>query len=424
MYDIEAGKAVWTKKINYNTNYIQQYAGMMIFTSAGKSFYIDPQTGNNEWEVENTILFVDPDYDIGIGYHNTKKNLLQGIDLKSGDVVWKRQINREYGWNDLRYLNDSVILLAAAGLHTINLKDGSGWSYDAVTGEKDYQSTAAANGVGIALGVLTGTFVTRTGYDLVRDLVSNILIENDFIYFADADKINCLGMDGTVKWTHQFTKNSLSKSELFSIGDTLYMINKGFAYMGVRKLRYGASFVAAIDKKMGKSIFITDAGDKNVYILASQCDYKSIYTLLPSNQVIRNSVFDGSVKERKLFDTEKYGTLEHFINSRTCEKTDTGFKSLVINNPDKIHICNSDTLFEFDDKLNFEREIKIAELYVRYLNIEKYRFLSYKNETIVIDDKEKEIARFEMTGGAFKIGRKLYEVQNKILTELDISEFY
>jgi len=44
--------------------------------------------------------------------------------LKNGNVIWQRDLNREYGWNDVFYTNDSTMIVVAAGLHAINIKTG------------------------------------------------------------------------------------------------------------------------------------------------------------------------------------------------------------------------------------------------------------------------------------------------------------
>lgn len=51
---------------------------------------------------------------------------LEGIDLNNGQVLWKRELNGEYGWNDVFYTNDSTLVVAAAGLHSLDTKTGKG----------------------------------------------------------------------------------------------------------------------------------------------------------------------------------------------------------------------------------------------------------------------------------------------------------
>src|SRR5690606_1196566 len=98
----------------------------------------------------------------------SKENMLEGIDLITGKPIWQREISREYSWNDVFYLNDSILLIAAAGLHTLNIFDGTGWDYNTITGKKDYTASAIGTGLGIVAGLLTGTYAVSTGHNLVR----------------------------------------------------------------------------------------------------------------------------------------------------------------------------------------------------------------------------------------------------------------
>jgi len=139
-FDIENQKVLWSKKIAYQSSNLQQFSKTMIYTVANKSYCLDINTGNELWEVKNNIYFVDPIDNIGIGYKFKSStgysNELEGIDLKNGNVVWKRDLNREYGWNDVYYTNDSTMIVVAAGLHAINIKTGKGWDYNTITGKK------------------------------------------------------------------------------------------------------------------------------------------------------------------------------------------------------------------------------------------------------------------------------------------------
>ena len=155
-YDLKNKKLLWSKKMAYQKNHIQQFSNTMIFTTPNKSNCLDIKTGKKICEVKNDVYYVDPINHIGVGYpfknSNKYSNTLEGIDLKSGKVIWNRNVNREYGWNDVFYTNDSTMIVAAAGLHSININNGQGWDYNTITGKKDYSGTAAANVIGVAAG--------------------------------------------------------------------------------------------------------------------------------------------------------------------------------------------------------------------------------------------------------------------------------
>ena len=194
LYDLSNNSIKWTKKIYYQQGGIEEYNNLIIQTIGNKSYCLNINNGENQWEVKNTIYYVDPFQKIGIGYKfkttTGYTNTLEGIDLTNGKSIWKREINREYSWNNIFHLNDSVIVVVAAGLHSINLRNGVGWDYNTITGRKDYTETVLTNAAGVALGVLTGAFVTSTGHNLVREVVSNVLLDSSSFYFASREKIS------------------------------------------------------------------------------------------------------------------------------------------------------------------------------------------------------------------------------------------
>ena len=113
-YNLHDNKVRWTKGVAFQVEGYEQFGSTIIRTSANKSNFINPDNGTPAWEVKNTIYHVDPIDNIGIGYKvkysSGVTNTLEGIDLSSGKEIWKRELNREYSWNDLFYLNDDFTL--------------------------------------------------------------------------------------------------------------------------------------------------------------------------------------------------------------------------------------------------------------------------------------------------------------------------
>jgi hypothetical protein len=196
LYDMPSKEVKWIKRINYLQSNILQYDDMLIQAKANTTYRLNLETGKNQWQLANHISYIDPGTGIGIGYPYSSSvgysKRLEGIDLSRGKLVWHREINREYGWNDILPLNDSVILLVAAGLHTINLKNGGGWDYSTITGANDYTGTIIANTMGITLGLLTGTYLVFTGHNVVADVTSNVWMDSTNLYFASREKIASL----------------------------------------------------------------------------------------------------------------------------------------------------------------------------------------------------------------------------------------
>jgi len=229
-YDFVEEKIKWSKKISYRTDRIQQFGNTVIFTTVGKSYCLNIVNGKKMWTARNSIYFVDSIAHIGVGYkYETPReyhNMLEGIDLKNGKPIWQKRLSRDYGWNDVFRKSDSVWMIVASGLRTINIYDGSGWSYNTVTGEKDYKIATAINAAGLAAGLMTGTFFFTTGHDLIRDIVSNVHSNGEEYYFASKEIISRINKDdGKVIWMSPIPENLTSKSFVFTKDDIVFMVN-------------------------------------------------------------------------------------------------------------------------------------------------------------------------------------------------------
>jgi hypothetical protein len=371
LYDLNNRKAKWSKKINYQQSGIEQHSNLIIQTIANKSYCLNYDNGEELWEVKNAIYYVEPFQKKGIGYKFSSfsgaTNTLEGIDLTNGNSIWQRELNREYSWNDIFHLNDSTIVIVAAGLHSINVNNGLGWDYNAITGEKDYTATAVANAAGVALGVLTGTFVMSTGHNLVRDVVSNVLVDSANIYFASKEKITRLNYKGQVIWSIPLPNDLVSKSSIFKKDSILYMINKGFAFMGYRQLDFGTPFFAAFDTKTGKQIFFSTINGKKDQINGFEINRDTI-SLVFKDRVSKYSILNGSLIFEKSFNIETYGELNYFIGSQVYIKTDSTYKSLSLSDTTKQYLfTKSGKTLVLNDRLEIVNQIDYDQLNIYYL---------------------------------------------------------
>ena len=433
-YDIKSEKILWSRKIKYQTAYLQQFNKTMIYVAGNKSYCVDVKTGNDLWEVFNNIYFVDPVDNIGIGYKfklsTGSSDDLEGINLKNGKIIWKRKLNREYGWNDLFYINDSTMIVVAAGLHAININTGKGWDYNAITGKKDYSGTVAANAAGVALGILTGAFVISTGYDLVRDVVSNCLVDSAFIYFASKEqlvKINKLS--GKVVWEHPFSDDMASKSSLFMDDSTIYMINKGFAFMGYRQLDFGTPFIAAFDRQTGKQKYLTftnaeksKKSDKDP-ILGYHLLNDEIY-LVFKNKIAKYNKETGNQIAEKTFSEEKYDELKYFVGGQVhITNQDGKLLSLTQNDSTRVHVLtNNGKILSIDKQLNVAKTIDNEDISIYYLRTKDYKFIAKGEKTFIINSEGEKIAEVEATSNAFLIEDVLYDKRDKSFIAIDLKE--
>jgi outer membrane protein assembly factor BamB len=402
LYDLNNKKTIWNKSINYQYYSIEQNGKYIFKTGMNKTYCLDFENGENLWKARNSIAFINPDLNIGIGYipfinYYISDNSFEGIDLKTGETIWKRKINHDYGLNDIFMLNDSVAMVVSSGLHSVNLKNGLGWDYEAKTGVPYLQ-------------------VKKT------EIKSNVIIDSLDIYFASKEKISRLDINGKLIWSTPLPENLTSTSNIILLDSTLYMINSGSSQCGYAILKQGKPFLAAFDIKNGEKLFLKTVDDKSGKIIGSVIRNDEL-VLLYKDKIAKCSVKDGSLILERTFDTGKYGELEGFINYNIFNKFDSAYKSLALTDTINNYVYTKKrSIVAIDKNLEIVKQYDIDQLYKFYLKYNKLRFLANKDNTIVINKDNKIVAKIDIPDKAKRIGSKLYFVREKSIIEIDLNE--
>jgi len=426
LFDFGTNYIKWNKKLDYTTTNIDQYDNMFLKTTDGKSSRLNNENGENLWQAKNTIYYVNTIQKIGVGYKYSDTdftNTLEGIDLNTGNSMWKRVVRRDYGLNDISLLNDSVILVAANGLHAVNLKNGTGWNYDAATGKKDHTATIGANIVSFAFSALMGTdFEVYSGHDLYTDVVSNVLVNSTSIYMADQKSIIRIDQNGDVRWKENLPKGLPSKSTLFIKDSMLYMVNHGFAFRNGQLVNYGKPFVAGFNISNGKRVYLTPIEYKKEQINAFDTHQDTLF-LLTKSRVYKYSLTNGSELWEQTIKRDSLGELTDFAQADVYIKSDSGFTNLSLSDSTKVQVFTSkDKLLVLNDLLKPDKIIPQNDLYFCYLETEGYKFLENGGITVVIDKNNKQVAELNISKNAILKGRTLYEAQGNSVVAIDIDQ--
>ena len=426
LFDLKTNSIRWDKKLMYPQDKFEQFGDVIFEKTMYKSNYLNIENGTTNSELKNTIYHCDPIRKIGIGYKinfgGEVTNNLQAIDLRTNNVLWKRQITHQFGWNSVSNLNDSVLLLVSDGLHIFNVNTGFGWDYECTTGRNDYTATILTNVFGIALGVLTGTFVTSTGHDQVTDLTSNALIDSTNIYIASRDKLSCLSFDGSLKWSSPLDKKMMSKSSIFMKDSLVYIVNKGYAFMNNAQIDYGKPLLTAFNKNTGKQAFISLILKNNYQIKDFQV-FKDSVLIYSKDNISTYSLNGGAQISDKYINTETTGELDGFVGNQVFIKVDSTYKSLVsIDNTKHYLTTLKNKVLVANNQLEITQQIDFEKLYICYLTTKNYRFLAKGDDTIVIDKNNKIVADFKSSSKAILVGTKLIDILEKSIIVIDLSE--
>ncbi|MFN2424144.1 MAG: PQQ-binding-like beta-propeller repeat protein, partial [Cryomorphaceae bacterium] len=307
VYDLKADKMRWSSKIRFANNAVYGIEGVFVENPGNKAFGYDAATGKRQWKAYHDIYFLDGPSRIAVGYETRgaygSKNMLSGIDMDTGETLWYRKIQKELGWNELLQLSDSVYLVMAAGLHSVNIFNGGGWSYKTRTGERNRPSKGL--GLGRGLGVFKG------------DMVSNLIYDTTDVYFASKERIVRLSAaDGKPVWISEYPDDIAGNSIIFTGDSLIHMVNRGMAMTPYGPVKHGLPFLAAYRKDSGHPVYFTGTKDSEVPVLSYDRRNGHILLLTP-DYIEKRSLSSGGLLRSENFEDEDYGSPLQFLDTRS-----------------------------------------------------------------------------------------------------------
>ncbi|MCL2246532.1 MAG: PQQ-binding-like beta-propeller repeat protein [Lentimicrobiaceae bacterium] len=443
-YDLKNKKILWTKPVDYEIHELLKFDNLLIFNEYNDAYGLDAHTGEYLWKVMNFIYIAHPKYNVGVAYRFNEvdgiyTNEFLGFNLWKGIPIWSRTISREYGWNDYSYLNDSTLLVTASGLHAININTGKGWDYNTLTGKNKYAPQYDAGKIagavvgavvaGIIGGLLGYTVIPVVNYNalltaehIIRDVSSNTLIDNDFIYFASAEQLVMLDKtNGNIIWEHTFKEDKASNSYLFIKDNVLYMINKGFAWQGRDQISYGATFIAAYDKKTGMELYHLVLKNEHGFIVDFKLIDNELY-LLFQHVIGKYDIEDGTVIVEKKFPKKEFGKLLNFVDNNVFISNQSEYL-LRIDQYDlaDLHVYSTlNEIISLDSEANATNITGCNYSWVHYLDYKDYKFISNEATTLILNKDGKEIANLKVSSRAFIFDDILYDKRDNSFIAIDL----
>jgi hypothetical protein len=461
-YNLKDAAILWTKTIDYDKCRLLQFDKQLILNDINGCYNIDAETGYALWGVRDSIFLCTVDFEknMGFAYKFREKegytNELLGIDFSKGKQMWNREINKEYDWNDCFYLNDSTFMVVAAGLHTINIYTGKGWDYNTVTGkvikinektsyDSDYSgyygyygyygSSSGSIIAGALIGLVGALIYTAIAEmqkpmnqnqnpipttALVRDFVSNTLVDSAFCYLASQEQLVKLDKNsGEIIWKYPFKKNLATKSSIFMDDNFIYMINYGYALKYDTKLYYGKPFIAAFDKQSGDQKYFS-LFKNGVFV-----DYKIIDNevyLLFRNQIIKYNLETGTQIYRKIYPKESLNQLTYFAENDMFTLNKNGVLwNPVQNDSTNLSInTNQRKIISIDNQLKVTNTIGYKDTFNYLLQYNDHQFIANSEKTIVVNKNGVIIAELSITSNAFLLDDVLYEKKYNSFIAIDL----
>ena len=427
VFDLRTQRFRWKQMVNYQESTIDHSDQFIIKSDGYQTSCLDIDSGKIMWSAHKTISYMNPSRLVGVGSRRSSSgnftNAVEGIDLNTGQTIWRRSINRNYNLNEILPLNDSVVIVSANGLHSMHLKTGMGWDYNAHTGMKDHTNTVLSNIFNLFLSILLGgEFEITTGHDLITDLVSNTLVDSTGIYMADKNSLVCLDKNGKLRWKSSLPGSMVSRSTLFFRDSLVYLVNNGWISLNYEPVKYGKTFIAAFSAKTGKKVFLNRVGYKNDEIVDYLTRQDTLY-LISSNRVFKYSLQDGSELFEQKIKIDSVGELTRFGGKNLFIVSDSLPIDPVLS--DSAHIgvyTTKNDLLYLDSLFNITDIIPDDVMSDCYLETKGYKFIDTGEMTLVIDKKNVPVAELYISGNAILRSTTLFEVQGKDFVEIDLNQ--
>lgn len=428
--DPDSSAAIWDYSLPYNRFSYLQHNSTLLEYSGSRGHFIDLETGRRENSIRYHVYHIDRVHNIGMGYRisTRKKNTLYGFDMDVGEEIWNRPISRDYDWNDVMFVNDTTTVLVAGGIHTIDPRDGSGWSYDSKTGKKDYTAAVTGTILGLAAGLLTGHYSVTTGYDLIADMVSNVISEDESFTMATAEEIVKLDNSGTIIWSQPLSKDEVSHSYIWEENKTVFMMNSGYARSGYFKIPAGKSFIAAYDKESGEEIYKT-------FVSPTEDDFIRDYKLSGDNILL---LFENRIEQYKLTngemtnsnDTESFenGELAAFIGYEAFRKEgENVYYSISSHDMSNNYIITyEDQILVLDREFDYMETIDFDELFILTAGAKDYFVISdyAGTHSLLLDNDLLPLAEIDAAGDVYINGSTLYVVDDQKMVKMSLPDYW
>lgn len=424
VYSAKNQSMLWAQRTK---NFDVRISGGAILQRVGnKTQRLNSSTGDVLWENETAIYYVDPKTNTGLAYAITNPsaknvNTLLGINMNTGKELWSHEVNRDFGWNSLIDENDTSKLIMSSGLHQINLLNGQGWDYKAITGMKEYAANAATLTAGITLGLATGIMLVPTGQNIIHDIASNLVQKDNLLFFASKESIACIDLKGNVVWQVSLPKKLTSKSTIVIENDVVYLINRGFAYMNNRLMEFGKPYIASFNLINGQQNYMTEL-DKEGHINAFYIHNNNLVLVFPHKIASYNLSLGSLISEKPLAEN-LYGELTYFVGDQAFVKTaDSTFVALNATDANR-HFLYTSTgrILAINDDLQLNEQKNVTDIYVNYLTSFGYNFLVKGNTTTIVNQRGEAVATLHAPSNAVLSGTSLRYAQDNSLIEVDLS---
>ena len=301
------------KWINESSLYDIRVSGNnLLLSNEVRSVRYNKLHGYDEIRYDSKIFYTAPKYNRGFMYDRTQENVLNCVNLSVGTTAWSCSIPKGENWVDTQYLNDSTLLIAAGGLHAVNIKTGLLWSFPMTTAIKTNRSFIYSNAKFTTIQQVSSVIKTSAEDNVVTQIASNILKDDKLVYFAAREKLIAVTHSGQLVWQLDLKNYPTSKMLITKTDSSLILVNFGLATHSNNFVTWGKPFIITVDPSSGR--IITQFDLSNIENLADFVKTDKAFIFASKNDVQEATPGKTELKTVLALGAHKYGEFVEFIN--------------------------------------------------------------------------------------------------------------
>lgn len=234
--------------------YLEVSGKSLLLSNEIRTVKYNKSHGYDEVRFRNKLIYTIPKYNKGFFYDENLANVLHCVNLSTGLTSWTCTIPSTEDWVDSKFLNDSVLLIAAAGLHAVSVKTGLLWSVPLSTSIKTNRSFVYSAAKYNTIQKISQVSKTCEEQNQVSQISSNILINSNRIYFVSKEKMLALDFKGNVIWQVDLKNYPTSKMYVSNTDTSLILVNFGLATHSNNFVTWGKPFIITLEPSSGRII--------------------------------------------------------------------------------------------------------------------------------------------------------------------------
>lgn len=287
---------------------------------------LDLASGKELWGKESKGNPIQPVYvtdNILVVYKVMGSGLLRGLDLATGEVVWKKSLDCSKGWSFIEPISADSAWVAADNLYRIDWNTGKSDKFSIKSGFTNGKKLASLMATSLAMGIVTaglsGGAITsyliptsstnKVGLQTTNALlpvypdnmniagtVSNLITSGNLHYIADRNNLMCFDDNLNLVWRYDFPERRGSSSHLILRDGVIYMVNLGKAIReNDPEYATGIPFTAAFNAQNGVPYWYKELSEKKQAIKDFHFEGTDEIVIQFEDNTIRQMLTDGKM---------------------------------------------------------------------------------------------------------------------------------